>query len=62
MKKILHKIAHLLHLNFGSTVSELRGDNLWVGFYCWGCGQISDWHKAGKRKKQNDNIKQNKIK
>jgi hypothetical protein len=47
-------------MNIGSVVSEFRGDELWVGFRCWGCGKFMDWKKVNNIK--NDNIKSNKTK
>ena len=38
---LLHRLAHRLHMNSGSSVSWWAGRRLWVGFKCWGCGSLS---------------------
>jgi hypothetical protein len=35
-----------MHLNKGEVVSEIRGDDVWIGFKCTACGIISGWHKS----------------
>jgi hypothetical protein len=42
MKKIIHKIAHLLGLNEGQPESFYIGNALYTGFRCYGCGKIND--------------------
>jgi hypothetical protein len=42
MKKILHKIAHLLKWNYGRFESYYEGDNLMMSWVCSGCGERSD--------------------
>ena len=39
MKKLLHKIAHLLGWNYGSPDAFYEGDKLMMSFLCSGCGK-----------------------
>lgn len=38
MKKLLHKIAHLLNWNYGDADAFYEGDTLMMSFKCRGCG------------------------
>ena len=45
MSSILHRLAHILHLNVGYVTTALDHDRqVWVAFRCAGCGQISRKH------------------
>jgi hypothetical protein len=48
MKKILHKIAHLLKWNYGRPDAFYEGDKLMMSFKCSGCGKRSDIHCCDK--------------
>lgn len=41
MRIILHKIAHLLKLNYGVCDSFYEGGKLMMSFVCSGCGERS---------------------
>lgn len=43
---MLHRLMHLLGWNTGRVVTKLDEDrNVWVGFQCDKCGEISGRHK-----------------
>ena len=42
MEKILHKIAHWLHWNYGVADAFYDGDKLMMSFKCTGCGKRSN--------------------
>lgn len=46
MKRLLHWVAHKFGWNFGRVYTELRGNDVWIGFKCDGCGEIQGFHKA----------------
>lgn len=48
MKKILHKITHLLGWNYGNCESWWEDDKIIMGFRCSGCGKLSGVHKVPK--------------
>jgi len=48
MKKILHKIAHLLNWNYGCLDAYYEGDKLMMSFKCSGCGKRSGVHRCDK--------------
>lgn len=49
MNNFMHFIAHLFGWNCGQVVSKLDTDgNVWIGFQCSGCGQISGRHIAAR--------------
>jgi hypothetical protein len=39
-------LRHRLGMNRGRVTTELRGDDIWVGFKCSECGEVHGWHKA----------------
>ena len=45
MKKILHKIAHLLNWNYGVCDSFYEDGKLMMSFKCTGCGERSGVHE-----------------
>lgn len=46
MKKILHKIAHLLSLNYGICDAFYKEDKLMMGFTCSTCGLKEGIHEV----------------
>ena len=44
MKKIIHKIAHILNLNYGVAYSFYEQDKLMMSFKCSTCGELSGIH------------------
>lgn len=46
MKTLLHWLAHKIGRNYGRVHSELRGNEIWIGFKCDWCGKIDDFHKS----------------
>lgn len=44
MKTLLHKIAHLLHWNYGIADAFYKGGKLMMSFKCTGCGKRSGIH------------------
>lgn len=44
MKKIIHKIAHLLGWNEGRIVSATMDEKVVIGFRCDFCGEVSGVH------------------
>ncbi len=46
MKKIIHKIAHILKLNYGVANAFYDGDKLMMSFKCSTCGEISGIHQC----------------
>lgn len=44
MKKILHKIAHFLNLNYGTADAFHENGKLMMSFLCSGCGKRSGIH------------------
>jgi len=43
-KKLCHKIAHLLHCNYGVADAYYDGSILMMSFKCTGCGKRSGIH------------------
>lgn len=50
IKRIIHKLAHLCHVNQGEVVMWWEGGILMVGFKCSGCGEIQDVSSTGIRR------------
>lgn len=48
IKKIIHKIAHLFHCNYGVCDSFYDGDKLMMSFKCSGCGKREGIHCVDK--------------
>lgn len=47
MGGLLHRIAHFFSWNTGRVVSHTDEQrNIWIGFQCDQCGQVSDAHIA----------------
>lgn len=44
MKKILHKIAHLLSWNYGTADAFYKEGKLYMSFLCTECGERSGIH------------------
>lgn len=44
MRKIIHKIAHILGLYTGRVYSERKGDHIYIGFQCGECGKVEGLH------------------
>lgn len=42
--KILHKIAHILNINYGIPDAFYRKDKLMMSFLCTGCGKRDGIH------------------
>jgi len=38
-------LKHLMRWNRGTITTEMRGDEIWVGWACE-CGEVHDWHKS----------------
>jgi len=48
LRKITHRVAHLLGWNYGDIETWWTGEKLMVGFRCDGCGKLSGVHRAVK--------------
>ena len=46
MKKLLHKISHLLKRNKGKIYSEIKNGKVFIGFKCETCGRIEGFHNV----------------
>lgn len=42
LKRLLHRISHLLNINGGFAYSWLEGKKLKIAFKCATCGELSD--------------------
>lgn len=47
-KKVLHRIAHKLHWNYGVADSYYEDGKLMMSFKCTGCGERSGIHCVDK--------------
>lgn len=47
IRRLLHRFAHLAGWNFGEVVTEWHEGQIWVGFRCSTCGEVSGAHTRG---------------
>jgi hypothetical protein len=48
MKSLIHRLIHRLHWQHGYVVSAWWNDELWIGFRCAECGQVTGAHVIGR--------------
>ena len=41
IRRLVHRLAHLLNLQYGEIVTEWHEGELWIGFRCRTCGEVS---------------------
>jgi hypothetical protein len=48
-KYLRHRLVHKLHWQYGMIVSWTQEGDVWIGFKCLTCGEVTGIHKSRAR-------------